>query len=231
MAEQAGRIYNDSVMRFIKNVKPSEDTIQQWERDHPNLRFREYGHDRQGTLANINKSVESFLYGRAYDRHEIPDAMRRQGWVNLFNSLNSFRPGRGFMRRFSEPRVQDNVNPSTGRNSFMRTDLSDPMTAQGPPDPQMLGIMARLDAQNATRMSSMDQPSFLRAQNLQQYDPLFDNMMMNTDRLIGRRGGPGGEVLIPANRTPTQNYTAAEIVQQNPALARHLGLLKELKGN
>lgn len=231
MAEQTARLYNDSVMRFIRNTNPSEEIIQQWEKDHPNLRFRDYGHNRTGTLANINKAYENFMYGRPLDVQEIPGQMKKHGLHNLFNSVNFFRPGRGVMNRLTTvPRVQDNLNPSTNRNSFMRTDLADTSPAQNPPSPQMLEMMARLDASNPTRMSTMRQPNALRAHNLEEYTPFFDNYMMSIDRSMGRHGGPGGGVLVPANRTPTQNYTAAEITQQNPALARHLGLLKAIRG-
>lgn len=233
MAEQPKRVYNEAVMRFIRNTNPSEDTLQRWEIEHPNLRFRDYGYDRTGPLANINKAVENFMYGRAYDREELPDAMRRQGWMNLFNGLNSLRPGRALMNRFSPAGVQDNIRPGNSQSSFVNPmDINNlGMTAFQPPSSQMLRLMSRMDARNSMRTSSMGEPVSMRVHPLDEYAPAYENQMLSLDRLLGNRGGPGGNILVPANRTQTQEYTAAQIIQKDPELARHLGLLKSLRGD
>lgn len=132
--------------------------------------------------------------------------------------------------------IQSNINPATGRSEFI-----DP-GATTPPSPDMLSMITRQMARNpGSRQRNWQTDSIsgqrvpvdaqppMRASRLNSAQE--EQWFMPLDQLVGTHGNPGGNVLVPANRTPHQAYTAAEIIQSNPELARHLGLLRAIKGN
>lgn len=200
-------------------------------------------------FAPINRRLENIVPG---GRGNPNDPYRI---MTILNALSTVMPGPKITARFSPAGYQNNVNPSTGYQNTLGYTRSRGYyhPIEGQPTPDQLRYIMRNTADNqmmrptefvtdpATGQRRPSLPPMMRVHNLDAPpDPLIDNMLMMQDRLLSRtgatsprdmRGGPGGNVMVPANRTPTQDFNAALIVQDNPELARHLGLLRAIRGD